>query len=155
MRASPPSQRGRAIAAWRAIESGWETSPVRRSAQTDRNPCRHLDFRAGTLYVANSMQLTFFSYRFAAEVLDSPEFIDKRNDIIQIFTNLKVPQLPKPKQRPRAPGMTFTTDQKALNVALNDRFKEKEWECQPFVTNDRVTKIKADFADESTTNGAP
>ena len=113
--------------------------------QADGNPGRHLEFRTGTLYVANSMQLTFFSYRFAAEVLDSPEFIDKKNDIIQIFTNLKVPQLPKPKQRPRAPGMTFTTDQKALNVALNNRFKEKEWECQPFVTNDRVTKIKADY----------
>ncbi len=93
---------------------------------------------------------TFFSYRFAAEVLDSPEFIGKKNEIVQIFTDLKVPQRPKPKQRPRTPGMTFTTNQKALNVALNNRFKAKEWECQPLVTNDRITKIEADCNEPTT-----
>jgi hypothetical protein len=40
--------------------------------------------------------------------------------------------------------MTFTTLMD-MNVLLNDEFKKKGWECQPFVTEDKVTEIKADY----------
>ncbi|MGO9518895.1 MAG: hypothetical protein ACLPND_17820 [Candidatus Korobacteraceae bacterium] len=94
-----------------------------------------------TLYVATSMQLTFFSYRFAAEVLDSPEFIDKKNDHRPNLQGLGSASTARAEAAPTSARYDIHPDQKALNVALNNRFKEKEWECQPFVTNDRVTKI--------------
>ena len=138
----------------RLVRQGCRTGQSRSAEAREHESEQTLGIPQGTLYVSTSMQLTFFSYRFASEVLDSPEFIDKKNDIVQVFTDLEVPQRPKPKQRPRAPGMTFTTNQKALNVALNNRFKAREWQCQPPVTNDRVTKIKADWAEESGTRSA-
>jgi len=41
--------------------------------------------------------------------------------------------------------MTFTTAQKDMNVLLDDEFKKKGWDCQPNVTEDKVTGIKADY----------
>jgi len=41
--------------------------------------------------------------------------------------------------------MTFTTAQKNMNALLNDEFKKKGWDCQPLVTKDNVTGIKADY----------
>lgn len=90
------------------------------------------------------MQLTTYSYRFAAEVLNSPAFKKERKDIEDIFKSIKVPQLNPPKLRTRGgKQMTFTTAQKDLNVLLNDEFRAKGWDCQPFVTEDKVTGIKA------------
>lgn len=93
------------------------------------------------------MQITQFSYRFASEVLDSPSFLDKKNDIFQILTGIKeAPPLATTKVRTRnSVTRTFTTDQKALNTQLDTLFLERGWDCQPLVTNDGVTKIKADY----------
>lgn len=92
------------------------------------------------------MRLTTYSYRFAEEVLNSPAFKSERKDIEDIFTSIVVPQLNPPKLRTReGKTMTFTTAQKDLNVLLNDEFKKKDWECQPPVTEDKVTGIKADY----------
>ena len=41
--------------------------------------------------------------------------------------------------------MVFTTDQQALNDLLDAEFEGREWECQPLVTEDEVTGIKADY----------
>ncbi|MBI1740108.1 MAG: hypothetical protein HYR57_04410 [Candidatus Koribacter versatilis] len=84
------------------------------------------------------MKLTTYSYRFAAEVLNSPAFKRERKDIVDILTSIKVPQLNPPKLRTRGgKTMTFTTAQKDLNVLLNDEFKAKGWDCQPYVTKTR------------------
>lgn len=92
------------------------------------------------------MKLTTYSYRFAAEVLSSPAFKSERKDIEGILGSIKVPQLNPPKLRTRGgKQMTFTTAQKDLNVLLNEEFKKKGWECQPFVTEDKVTGVKADY----------
>jgi len=96
------------------------------------------------------MQLTTFSYRFASEVLDSHGFIDKKQDVIDIFTNFTdIPHPAHPKTRTRD-GKTwnFTTDQKALNIQLDHLFGERHWEVHPLVTNDGVTNIKADYKKE-------
>jgi len=39
----------------------------------------------------------------------------------------------------------FTTDQKAPNTLLDDEFRARGWQCQPAVTEDEVTGIKADY----------
>lgn len=93
-----------------------------------------------------AVNLTAYSYRFAAEVLNSPGFKKERRDIEGIFSAIVVPQLKPPKLRTRGgKTMTFTTAQKDLNVLLNDEFKKKGWDCQPYVTEDKVTGIKADY----------
>jgi hypothetical protein len=92
------------------------------------------------------VQLTTYSYRFAAEVLSSPAFVRERQDIEQIFGSITVPQLNPPKLRTRGgKTWTFTTSQKGLNVALNTEFEARGWDCQPPVTEDKVTGIKADY----------
>jgi hypothetical protein len=92
------------------------------------------------------VNLTTYSYRFAAEVLSSPAFVRECKDIEDIFKSIVVPQLNPPKLRTRGgKSMTFTTAQKDMNVLLNDEFKKKGWDCQPFVTEDKKTGIKADY----------
>lgn len=93
------------------------------------------------------MQITEFSYRFAFEVLDSPGFSPLKNDVLEILASVQeIPTPKKPKIRTRD-GKTwnFTTDQIALNKLLDNLFLEREWLCQPPVTNDKVTAIKADY----------
>jgi len=93
------------------------------------------------------MQITEYSYRFASEVLDSPGFADKKNDVLEIFRGItQPPQLAVTKTRARGnQGWTFTTDQKEMNNLLNELFKTRGWDCQPLVTDDGVTHIKADY----------
>jgi restriction endonuclease BglII len=92
------------------------------------------------------VNLTTYSYRFAAEVLSSPAFVHERDDIVQIFTHITVPQLNPVKTRTRGnKTWTFTTNQQALNDLLDAEFEEREWACQPLVTQGDVTGIKADY----------
>lgn len=93
------------------------------------------------------MQITPYSYRFASEVLDSPGFLQLKTDVLEIISSVQeIPTPDKPKVRNRD-GKTwnFTTDQKKLNKVLDAKFEEREWACQPLVTNDGVTGIKADY----------
>jgi hypothetical protein len=99
------------------------------------------------------MQLTTFSYRFGSEVLDSAGFLTEKRDVVEIFTAINdVPSLAKPKVRTRKnkrtgaiKSMTFTTSQKALNILLDSEFDRRKWACQPLVTDDKITNIKADY----------
>jgi len=93
------------------------------------------------------MKFISYSYRFGAEVLESPAFRDLKNDVLHIFRDLQnVPQLNPVKTRKRAgKTMTFTTNQKGLNALLDEEFEKKGWEVHPLVTNDKVTNIKADY----------
>jgi len=50
------------------------------------------------------VNLTTYSYRFAAEVLNSPAFERERNDIEDIFKSIEVPQLNPPSFAPEAAG---------------------------------------------------
>lgn len=77
---------------------------------------------------------------------NSPAFKSERKDIEDIFGSIEVPQLNPPKLRTRGgKQMTFTTAQKDLNNLLDDEFKRKGWNCQPLVTQDKVTGIRADY----------
>jgi hypothetical protein len=79
-------------------------------------------------------------------VLDSEQFRQLKRDIIDILTGMHVPQLARPKTRKRGKKrMVFTTDQKGLNLRLDQAFHARGWECQPPVTADEVTGIKADY----------
>ena len=98
------------------------------------------------------MQVIWFSYRFAAEVMNSPAFVRERDEILAIFKEIAVPQLDPPKRRNRkdkrtgkVKTMVFLTDQQALNTLLNLEFERLGWECQPPVTEDKKTGIKADY----------
>lgn len=92
------------------------------------------------------MRLTTHSYRFAEEVLDSLEFIQKKKDILRILRRARVPQLRRPKKRKRnKKTRVFTTDQQALNDLLRKEFTARGWEADPAVTDDAVTRIAADY----------
>jgi hypothetical protein len=93
------------------------------------------------------MKLTTYSYRFAAEVLASPAFLQLREDVMEIFQKIEAaPRLKKIKTRTRSgKAMEFTTDQKGFNALLDTEFKARDWEVHPLVTNDGVTNIKADY----------
>lgn len=97
--------------------------------------------------MAAIMQITTYSYRFASEVLDSTGFLPLKTDVLEILRSVrKIPAPAKPKLRARDGKVwNFTTDQKALNKVLDAKFLEREWLCQPPVTNDKVTAIKADY----------
>ena len=86
-------------------------------------------------------------YRFANEILDSPQFANSKEQIFQTIGEIEeVPLLRTPKTRTRD-GRTriFTTDQIALNNIFKNKFASRDWEVSPRITNDDVTQIKADF----------
>lgn len=92
------------------------------------------------------MKCVTYSYRFAEEVLNAPQFRDRRQDILEILKSVRVPLLTTPKTRTRnGKEMSFATDQKKLNVNFDQEFTSRGWDLQPPVTNDRVTGIKADY----------
>jgi len=41
--------------------------------------------------------------------------------------------------------MIFATDQQQMNRLLDKEFKARKWSCQPLVTDDKITNIKADY----------
>lgn len=85
--------------------------------------------------------------------MDSPAFAGEKKDVVEIFANLRVPLLDPPKKRIRknkktgevVKTMIFTTDQQQMNRLLDKEFKARKWNCQPLVTDDKVTNIKADY----------
>jgi len=92
------------------------------------------------------VKLKTFSYRFAEEILDNEKFEKEKNEIIRIFETSKVPKLETPKRRKRGKKqMIFTTDQKKFNKELDKAFSQLDWKVQPQITEDNVTRIKADF----------
>ncbi len=88
-----------------------------------------------------------FDYRYAYEILQSPTFKQSFNDVVEILQAItKVPQLPSPSSRKRnKKTLTFTTDQKKLKIHLADQFKQRGWEVSPSITQDKKTKLQADF----------
>lgn len=90
--------------------------------------------------------MQFYNYRFASEILESTQFKAMKQDVMDILTNATVPQLRQAKARTRD-GKTykFTTDQKAFNQYFKEEFERRGWEVNPLITDDGVTKIKADF----------
>jgi len=95
------------------------------------------------------VRLKSYSYRFGEEVLDSPLFQRQKEEIVEILRAIEAPILSPPKKRTRnKKEMIFRTDQKELNLVLNRNFEERGWECQPPVTQDRITGIAADFKKE-------
>lgn len=92
------------------------------------------------------MNLSFYSYRFAEEVLASDAYRALRDEILGILNAAPVPRLAKPKTRTRA-GRTyiFTVDQGALNRYLDGEFKGRGWELQPWIVEDKGTQLKADY----------
>lgn len=99
-----------------------------------------------------SVKLTTYSYRFAIEVLSSKAFEKEMNEIVDVLSKSKVPLLNPPKTRTRkqkktgrVQTFTFVTSQKKLNDLFDEEFEKRGWECQPPVTQDKVTGIKADY----------
>lgn len=95
------------------------------------------------------MQIQSYSFRLGSEILDTANFIALKNEIINIFTNIQVPQLNPPKVRTRD-GQTFTfaTNQSALNVALDTEFVTNNgWINKPFIDNQnpKRTNIRSDY----------
>jgi len=92
------------------------------------------------------VQLKFMNYRFANEVLDSPEFKDCKKEILDVLSQASVPKLHRSKTRKRrGKTFTFTTDQKTFNEYFKREFGKRGWEISPRITDNGVTKIEADF----------
>ncbi len=93
------------------------------------------------------MLLATYSYRYAAEILEAPQFKDARSELFDILERTPVLKLagPKPPRRGGYRGKPFTTDQKAINKWFDAQFKLKGWEYHPDITADAVTRLKADF----------
>ena len=93
------------------------------------------------------MLLATHSYRYAAEILEAPQFRAAKVELFNILTRTPVLALaqPKPPRRAGFHGKPFTTDQKAINRWFDAEFKSKDWEYHPDITGDRVTQLKADF----------
>jgi len=92
------------------------------------------------------VKLKFYSHRFAEEVLKSPKYIDYYNNVVSIFENCPVFVLDEPKRRTRGKkSLVFTTNQSKINNYIKDMFRYYNWEIEPLITNDDMTKIKADY----------
>ena len=93
------------------------------------------------------MKLAVFSYRFAAEILEAPQFSDAKNQLFSVLEATPVLTLtrPKPPRRAGFKGDPFTTDQKAINKWFDKQFKDNQWDWHPDITEDGVTQLKADF----------
>lgn len=93
------------------------------------------------------MELAVFSYRFAEEILEAPQFIQTKRELIDILGRTPVIPLgaPKPPRRASYQGKPFTTDQGAMNRWFDKEFAAKGWEHHPDITGDNVTRLKADF----------
>jgi hypothetical protein len=93
------------------------------------------------------VELSVFSYRFADEILEAPQFRDSKKELLDILRRTPVIPLEtaKPPRREGYHGQPFTTDQTAINRWFDVEFKLKHWEYHPDVTGDGVTRLKADF----------
>lgn len=106
-------------------------------------------------------QLRQLNYRFALEVLQSPAFVQAKDEIIDILANAPVPLLPaeRAKKRRRDPlrggsGLPryffLPTDQEALNQHLSNEFIRRRWEYQPLIVRvgegqEQEPETRADF----------
>lgn len=92
------------------------------------------------------MKLTFFSYRFAQEVLDSPHYRPLLRELRSVLGGVITPQLASPKSRTRA-GKTYTfpVDQKALNKLIEVELGVRGWELYPWIVSDKGTQLRADY----------
>jgi hypothetical protein len=93
------------------------------------------------------VHLAEFSFRFAAEILNAPAFSQLKQETLEILTSItEIPQFSPPKVRTRdSHTMTFPTNASRLNLLIQDRFVSKGWERNPLITNDGLSKIKADY----------
>jgi Restriction endonuclease BglII len=93
------------------------------------------------------VELSIFSYRFADEILEAPQFRNAKKELIDILRRTPVIPLEtaKPPRREGYRGQPFTTDQTAMNRWFDGEFKLKSWEYHPDITGDGVTRLKADF----------
>ena len=92
------------------------------------------------------MRLHFLNYRFANEILDSPQCKAIKEEVLDILTKATVPRLPRPKKRTRhGKKYTFTTDQTAFNEYFEREFSMRGWEVSPRITENKTTKIQADY----------
>jgi hypothetical protein len=93
------------------------------------------------------MQITQWSFRFGSEILDAPAFAPRKQDILEVFTNIQnVPQLAVPKTRTRGnQTFTFPTNQIELNNVIAADFVGRGWQRNPPITNDNISRINADF----------
>ncbi|HEV7731643.1 MAG TPA: BglII/BstYI family type II restriction endonuclease [Candidatus Binatia bacterium] len=87
------------------------------------------------------------SYRFGDELLASPKFVTLKNELISVLAATPVPALAKPKHRTRNGSLkTFTTDQRSLNLKLDDEFRVRGWDVHPYIVEGaRETNLQADY----------
>lgn len=89
------------------------------------------------------MNLTFYSYRFAEEVLASPVFKDSRDEAYDILTRLPPIQRGQPPHSNRQSGTNFPVDQNAMNRWLDTEFVPKGWELHPRIVPG--TRLEGDY----------
>ena len=94
------------------------------------------------------MKLNFYSYRFAQEVLDSPQFQPERDEAYRILQALPPIRVNTPLwRRWRNPSKrkvkTKGADQDAMNRWLEAKFGKKGWEIHPSIVEG--TKLEGDF----------
>lgn len=89
------------------------------------------------------MRYKTFSYRFAEELLNNPQYSIAKTEIKYIVEHAPLIKREVPKRRKS--GKEFITDQNALNKYFKKEFLARGWEVNPLITDNGVTNIKADF----------
>ena len=94
------------------------------------------------------MEYKTHNYRFAEQIFESHEFQQIKWEIFDIGKRAPALQLETPKATTKggkARKRVFTTDQTAMNKWFEKEFQDREWEVHPFVTDEKISQLKADY----------
>lgn len=96
------------------------------------------------------MQYKTLNFHYAEQIFESPEFKEKHFQILDIVKRCPVinRETPKIRDRKKIKPKKFTTDSDALNAWFEKEFKDRKWEIKPLITEDKKTKLEADFKKE-------
>lgn len=94
------------------------------------------------------MQHRTLNYRFAEQIFESHEFQQVKWEIFDIVKRAPDLKLATPKAKTKGGKerkRVFVTDQGALNKWFKKEFGDREWEVNPYVTDEKVSQLRADY----------
>jgi len=95
------------------------------------------------------MKYKIYNYRYAEEILGSPDFQEKKYQLYDVVNLCPLFKLDQKKIRKRGnKEKVFTTDQKKLNQYFEVEFKKRGWENHPKIIKEKNIKLEADFKKE-------
>src|SRR4051794_8604805 len=90
----------------------------------------------------NIMKVKTYSYRFAEEILQHPQFIDAYNELLMVCRDCPVPLYKGKSENQKK----LEVIQQIMNTYFLLRFKNLGWEPEPFATPDTSEdSLRSDF----------